>query len=49
MPRHSGRLNAIFMDGHAQAIRNSSIGYKFNRTDDRALWARDHNGLKYTD
>jgi prepilin-type N-terminal cleavage/methylation domain-containing protein/prepilin-type processing-associated H-X9-DG protein len=47
VPRHNGRLNGIFMDGHAQIIRNSSIGYKYNRTDDRALWARNHNGLNY--
>jgi prepilin-type N-terminal cleavage/methylation domain-containing protein/prepilin-type processing-associated H-X9-DG protein len=47
IPRHNGRLNAIFMDGHAQIIRNSSIGYKFSRTDGRALWARNHNGLYY--
>ena len=45
VPRHNGRLNAIFMDGHAQAIKNRSIGYQYNRTDHRALWARNHNGL----
>jgi prepilin-type N-terminal cleavage/methylation domain-containing protein/prepilin-type processing-associated H-X9-DG protein len=47
LPRHNGRLNGIFIDGHAQPIRNSGIGYNFKRTDDRAFWARDHNGLNY--
>jgi prepilin-type processing-associated H-X9-DG protein len=49
IPRHNGRLNGIFMDGHAQIIRNSSIGYKYNRTDARSLWARNHNGLNFDD
>jgi prepilin-type N-terminal cleavage/methylation domain-containing protein/prepilin-type processing-associated H-X9-DG protein len=45
VPRHNGRLNAIFMDGHAAPIKNSSIGYQYNRMDERALWARNHSGL----
>ena len=49
VPRHSGRLNAIFMDGHAQPIKNSSIGYQYPRTDQRARWARNHNGPYCTD
>jgi prepilin-type N-terminal cleavage/methylation domain-containing protein/prepilin-type processing-associated H-X9-DG protein len=45
VPRHSGRVNVTFFDGHAGAIRNSSIGYQEQRTADDALWARNHVGL----
>ena len=45
VPRHSGRVNAGFFDGHVAAIKNSSIGYNRLRTDEGALWARNHNGL----
>ena len=45
VPRHSGRVNATFFDGHSGTIRNSSIGYQEQRTDDAALWARNHIGL----
>ncbi len=43
VPRHNKRLNFCFMDGHAQTSRNSSAGWFFARTDDRAWWARDHS------
>ena len=43
--RHGGRVNAAFFDGHVAAIKNSSIGYQFSRTNELALWARNHNGL----
>jgi prepilin-type processing-associated H-X9-DG protein len=43
--RHAGRVNASFFDGHVAAIKNSSIGYKYQRTDELAFWARNHNGL----
>jgi prepilin-type N-terminal cleavage/methylation domain-containing protein/prepilin-type processing-associated H-X9-DG protein len=45
VPRHSGRVNAAFFDGHVVAVKNSSIGYNLQRTDYAALWARSHNGL----
>lgn len=44
VPRHLGRVNVVFFDGHAGAVRNSSIGYQLARTDDGALWARNHVG-----
>jgi prepilin-type N-terminal cleavage/methylation domain-containing protein/prepilin-type processing-associated H-X9-DG protein len=44
VPRHSGRVNVGFFDGHAATIKNSAIGYQFQRTDDGALWARNHIG-----
>jgi prepilin-type N-terminal cleavage/methylation domain-containing protein/prepilin-type processing-associated H-X9-DG protein len=42
VPRHSKRCNFGFMDGHAEAMRNSNVGYQFPRQNDAALWARDH-------
>ena len=43
--RHSGRVNTSFFDGHVAAIKNSDMGYNYQRTDELALWARNHNGL----
>ena len=43
--RHAGRVNASFFDGHVAAMKNSAIGYLYQRTDELALWARNHNGL----
>ena len=43
--RHGGRVNASFFDGHVAAIKNSAIGYNYQRTEELALWARNHNGL----
>jgi len=43
VPRHDKRLNFLFMDGHARTSLNSSAGWSLARTDDGALWARDHN------
>jgi prepilin-type processing-associated H-X9-DG protein/prepilin-type N-terminal cleavage/methylation domain-containing protein len=45
VPRHSKRVNVTFFDGHVEAIKNSSIGYQDPRTNDAALWARNHIGL----
>lgn len=44
VPRHSGRVNAAFFDAHVASIKNSAIGLQLPRTDDQALWARNHNG-----
>jgi len=43
--RHGGRVNASFFDGHVSAVKNSALGYIYPRTDELALWARNHNGL----
>ena len=45
VPRHSGRVNIAFFDGHVATMKNSAIGYNLSRTDNAALWARDHNSL----
>jgi prepilin-type N-terminal cleavage/methylation domain-containing protein/prepilin-type processing-associated H-X9-DG protein len=44
VPRHSGRVDVAYFDGHAAAIKNSLIGYVDPRTSDQALWARNHVG-----
>jgi prepilin-type N-terminal cleavage/methylation domain-containing protein len=38
VPRHSVRVNTASPDGHAAAIRNSTIGYSLPATDSGALW-----------
>jgi prepilin-type N-terminal cleavage/methylation domain-containing protein/prepilin-type processing-associated H-X9-DG protein len=45
VPRHNGRVNAAFFDGHESAVKNQALGYASARTDDAAWWARNHNGL----
>lgn len=45
VPRHSGRVNVAFFDGHVVAVKNSAIGYHYLRTDAAADWARNHHGL----
>ncbi len=45
LPRHNKRCNFGFADGHAQAMKNSAAGYQYNRMNEAALWARDHNSL----
>ena len=42
IPRHNKRANFLFMDGHAEAMLNSRVGWTLPRTDESALWARDH-------
>ena len=45
LPRHNKRCNFGFADGHAESLRNSAAGYKYNRMNEAALWARDHNSM----
>jgi len=45
VPRHNKQLNAVFFDGHAARVRNSSIGYDLPRTDSGNLWSRNYNSL----
>ena len=42
VPRHSGRVNILFFDGHSQATKNSTLGYRLARMNEGAKWARDH-------
>jgi len=42
VPRHARRVNFLFMDGHDETRKNSTIGWSLARTDPGALWARDH-------
>jgi prepilin-type N-terminal cleavage/methylation domain-containing protein/prepilin-type processing-associated H-X9-DG protein len=42
IPRHSGRVNGAFFDGHAIKLRNSDIHYELPRTSTGALWPKDH-------
>jgi len=44
VPRHSGQVNAAYLDGHVLKLRNSAIRYDLPRTDGAAQWARNHNG-----
>jgi prepilin-type N-terminal cleavage/methylation domain-containing protein/prepilin-type processing-associated H-X9-DG protein len=44
VPRHNGRVNAAFFDGHAAALRNSDIHYELPRTDGAVLWTKNNNG-----
>ena len=42
LPRHNKRCNFGFVDGHAEARKNSAAGYQYPRTFEAALWAREH-------
>jgi prepilin-type N-terminal cleavage/methylation domain-containing protein/prepilin-type processing-associated H-X9-DG protein len=44
VPRHSQRINFLFMDGHAETMRNSAARWDLLRTDESAIWARHHQG-----
>ena len=44
VPRHGGRVNAAFFDGHVLKLRNSAIRYDLPRTDNSILWAKNNNG-----
>jgi prepilin-type processing-associated H-X9-DG protein len=38
VPRHSARVSTVWFDGHAEAFRNSKIGYGFPQGHPNALW-----------
>ncbi len=38
VPRHQGRLNTCWFDGHAESKKNSAIGYQHPEGDPNALW-----------
>jgi len=38
VPRHGGRVTTIWFDGHAEAFRNTRIGYGFPEGHPNALW-----------
>ena len=42
MPRHNKRVNLVFADGHAEAMKNSALGYGQQPTDSGALWSAVH-------
>jgi prepilin-type N-terminal cleavage/methylation domain-containing protein/prepilin-type processing-associated H-X9-DG protein len=42
LPRHLNRCNFGFFDAHAESLKNSAVGYQYNRQDPNAFWARDH-------
>jgi prepilin-type N-terminal cleavage/methylation domain-containing protein/prepilin-type processing-associated H-X9-DG protein len=44
LPRHFGKVNWLFMDGHAQTMLNSLAGWYLFRTNPAALWPRNPNG-----
>jgi prepilin-type N-terminal cleavage/methylation domain-containing protein/prepilin-type processing-associated H-X9-DG protein len=44
IPRHGRGVNAIFFDGHAARIKNSSLRYDLPRTDGNIEWAKNNNG-----
>jgi prepilin-type N-terminal cleavage/methylation domain-containing protein/prepilin-type processing-associated H-X9-DG protein len=44
VPRHGGRVNVAFFDGHASNLRNSAIRYDLPRTNNAVLWAKNNIG-----
>jgi len=44
IPRHSKRVNFLFMDTHAETMLNSKTGWTLLRVNEGALWARNHRG-----
>lgn len=45
IPRHGRRVNFLFLDGHAEHMRNSAARWDLPRTDPATLWARHHTGV----
>jgi prepilin-type N-terminal cleavage/methylation domain-containing protein len=39
LPRHSGRVVSGYADVHVEVVRNSALGFQWDRTDLRALWS----------
>ena len=44
VPRHGGRVNAAYFDGHVTLLRNSDIRYDLPRTNPLIQWAKNNNG-----
>jgi len=42
VPRHSKRVNFLFMDAHAEIFKNSNAGWSLDSSSSGALWARKH-------
>ena len=38
VPRHAGRVSALFMDGHASSVANSFLGFQYSNGHVKALW-----------
>jgi len=36
--RHNGRANALFLDGHARAVKVSELGFQYPENDSRCMW-----------
>jgi prepilin-type N-terminal cleavage/methylation domain-containing protein/prepilin-type processing-associated H-X9-DG protein len=41
VPRHKSRVSTVWFDGHAEAFRNSKIGYGFAKGNPSALWDKE--------
>jgi prepilin-type processing-associated H-X9-DG protein len=41
IPRHGRRVNVAHLDGRAENVRNSNLGWRYPRGDARALWDRE--------
>ena len=41
LPRHNSRVSTVWFDGHAEAFRNSKIGYAFAKGHPNALWDKE--------
>jgi prepilin-type processing-associated H-X9-DG protein len=42
IPRHNFRLNTVFVDGHAESLKNSQLGWTSADTDPGAKWSILH-------
>jgi prepilin-type N-terminal cleavage/methylation domain-containing protein len=39
LPRHAGRVVSGYADVHVEVVKNSTLGFQWDRTDLRALWS----------